>query len=502
VSAAEAAAGQVLPNSPDSASDASAPRENPPAPHARPGAQDAASVLQRKVHLRDIIDMASLQSVCDAFSSLWDVAVKVFDADGAKMVDAKVDSGLCAYVFTFPRGRSQCTKLVGEIKSLSVQGVRVAERQCFTGNRYRIVPLVYDAEYLGKLVFGPYFPSDMAEFPESLVHLDARIDRGALGELAARYARLDDATVDRAVAALAKTLDVLLFTGYRSHLASTMHLEAIGESYRELNEKNRRLQDSYDRLRELDRLKSNFLATVSHELRTPLTSVIGYSEMLLDGLAGEMSKEQRDYVKTIMEKGESLLHMISSILDVSKIEQGQLKLNLSLVDIGAIAEEAVEVVRPLAVRKRLALEIAMSGALPRFHADRDKVRQVLINLLGNAVKFTPEHGIIRVLIDLASMPGGRTDEADALFSPYAGNAMRVRVADTGIGIPEDRLEKIFDIFYQVDNSSTREYGGCGLGLSIVKSYVEAHGGRVSVESEVARGSVFSTFWPLLDAVEP
>lgn len=454
------------------------------------------SVLQRKLLLRDIVDVASIQSVCETFAGLYGVAVKIFDPEGTKVVDAKADSGLCAYVFAFPKGRASCTKLVGEIKALSVEKEAKAELTCFTGNHYKLVPIVYDLEYLGKIVLGPYFPADVSELPEELLLLDPRIEKPMLEHHAARYRRLTEDTVSRIVESVAKVLDVLLFTGYKSHLASATHLEAISESWRELSEKNKKLQESLDRLKELDRLKSNFLATVSHELRTPLTSVIGYSEMLLDGLAGALSTEQREYVQTIMEKGESLLSMISSILDVSKIEQGQLRLSYGDVDIRPLIEESIQVVRPLAIRRRQVLEWAASEGLPSFRGDKDKIRQVLINLLGNAEKFTPEGGAIRVFAEMAQMPGVRIDEASALFSPYAGRAVRVRVMDTGIGIPTDRQEKIFDIFYQVDNSSTREHGGCGLGLSIVKSYVEAHQGKVTVESEVGRGSTFSLYLPL------
>ena len=443
------------------------------------------------------MDAASLQGVCDSFSSLHGVAIKIFDTEGAKIVDAKAESGLCAYVFAFPRGRMLCTNLVGEIKTTEADREQATTLDCFTGNRYRIVPIRFDLEYLGKIVFGPFFPADLAGLPEPLVQLDSRINREELDAYAAQYRRLAEEESARIVDTIARVLDVLLFTGYRTHLASAMHLEAISESYRELNDKNRKLQESFDRLKELDRLKSNFLATVSHELRTPLTSVIGYSEMLLDGLAGSLTQEQREYVQTIMEKGENLLQMITSILDVSKIEQSQLKLSPTEFQVEGLVDEAIAVVRPLSVRRRQALQWTVESPLPPLDADKDKVRQVLVNLLGNAVKFTPDGGSIRVVVDLASMPGGRPDEASELFSPFAGRAVRFRVVDTGIGIPDDRQEKIFDIFYQVDNSSTREYGGCGLGLSIVKSFVEAHGGRVMVESVVGRGSTFAAYFPIL-----
>jgi signal transduction histidine kinase len=455
---------------------------------------ETSSVLQRDVHLRDLVDLAALQELCQSFASLYGVAVKIFDAGGDKLAEGKAPSGLCAYLFTFPRGRSQCTQLVSEIKTINVGTGQAAEPVCFSGNHYKIVPIEYDHEYLGKIVFGPYYPADMDRLPDELLEIDPRIDRQRLAEYAAQYRRLTKESASRIAENLARVLDVLLFTGYKSMLASSMHLEASTESYRELCEKNKRLQESLERLKELDRLKSNFLATISHELRTPLTSVIGYSEMLLDGLAGPLAPEQREYVATIMEKGDHLLQMITSILDVSKIESGQLKLAVSEVDLAEVVEEAVRTVVPLAGKKGQSLDLVVEGALPVMRVDRDKVRQILVNLLGNAVKFTPEDGKIEVRAGL-SPTSHVPDEVDP-FDPYAGQELRVRVTDTGIGIPADQHQKIFENFYQVDSSSTREYGGSGIGLSIAKSYAEAHGGRIIVESEVGKGSAFTVYLPI------
>jgi signal transduction histidine kinase len=287
-----------------------------------------------------------------------------------------------------------------------------------------------------------------------------------------------------------KAIDVVCHSGYKALLTSNMHLEAITSSYdalqeknRQLEEKNRQLEETNDRLRELDKLKSNFLATVSHELRTPLTSVIGYSEMLLEGLAGPLREEQREYVGTIMEKGESLLHLISGILDISKIEKGVQEIVRQRVRPKALVESAVSTVRPQAQKKDLQLEIDAPAGLPDINVDVYKVRQVLINLLGNAVKFTGKGGLIVV----RARPAGP-------FGP-SPESVRFEVADDGIGIPEDKLDRIFDVFFQVDNTSTREYGGTGLGLAIVKNFVESHGGEVSVVSRLNEGSTFSFTLP-------
>jgi signal transduction histidine kinase len=456
--------------------------------------EQTSSVLQRRIQLREIVELKSLQALCDSFAGLYGVAIKIFDATGDKLVDAKADSGLCSYIFTFPRGRTLCTQLVGEIKAMTVESGETLEPVCFSGNHYRIVPIEYDLEYMGKIVFGPYFPNSLARLPDELLQIDPKVDRALLEQHASRYRRLGDVTVGRIVDSLSKVVDTIIFAGYKSVLASSMHLEAISESYRELTDKNKRLEESIERLKELDRLKSQFLATVSHELRTPLTSVIGYSEMLLDGLVGDLSGDQRQYVETIMEKGENLLQMITSILDVSKIESGKLKMAFSDTDVTEVLEEAVRTVVPLAGKKRQTLDLKVEGVLPVIRADRDKLRQVFVNLLGNAVKFTPEAGGLCVHADLSPLDSA-PEEPDP-FNAFSGKEIRIRVQDTGIGIPKEKQEKIFEAFYQVDSSSTREYGGSGLGLTIVKNFIEEHHGRVTVESEKGQGSTFTVFLPI------
>ncbi|MGC4123012.1 MAG: HAMP domain-containing sensor histidine kinase [Myxococcales bacterium] len=247
-----------------------------------------------------------------------------------------------------------------------------------------------------------------------------------------------------------------------------------------------------ERLRELDRLKSNFLATVSHELRTPLTSIIGYSEMLVQGMAGPINSEQDEYIRTILEKGESLLHLISSILDLTQIEAGRMRLAFAPTDLGDLCKQAVTAVAPQAQKKGLHLESAVPPKLERASVDRDKLRQCLVNLLANSVKFTPEGG----KVTLAVVP-----EAPAGVFPAGKRGFLLVVQDSGIGIPPEERERIFESFYQVDQSSTRQYGGAGLGLAIVKSFVEAHGGRVKVDSEVGKYSRFTLALPYAPEVQ-
>jgi signal transduction histidine kinase len=176
------------------------------------------------------------------------------------------------------------------------------------------------------------------------------------------------------------------------------------------------------------------------------------------------------------------------------------QLSLGEVDMAEVARAAISTVLPQAQRKELKLDTRLESALPRVPADRSKVRQCMVNLLANAVKFTPDGGT--VILEVQRYTGPRRtvpddpDGAFGLFEPRENHFVRVAVIDSGIGIPPDKLSRVFDTFYQVDNSPTREYGGTGLGLSIVKSYVEAHGGEVRVDSNMGGGSTFAFLLPL------
>jgi signal transduction histidine kinase len=438
------------------------------------------SVLQAQIPLGDLLDLKSFTEVCHSFAELYRVGLKVFDATGNKLVDVKVgNADFCGYIWQKPDGRSQCIATVGRVKSDPVEEEAVPTTfDCFSGCRYVVQPVLYEGDVVGRIVFGPFVPDDLVNLPSTLTGISSDFDEKAASGYLTKIRRVSQPMAEKILKHFADLLDVLVFTGHKNLLTARLHIEAVQESYRELQEKNRQIEDSYRALKELDRLKSNFLATMSHELRTPLTSVIGYSEMMLEGLGGPLTAEQREYLGIIMEKGENLLQLITSILDISKIEAGRVKLVIQEVDLGQVMRDAVATVMPLA-RKR-GLKVAWEpSALPRVHCDREKVRQCLINLVNNAVKFTPAGG--QVTLEGKALPGEKVG---------------VTVADSGIGIAADHLPRVFDVFYQVDSSSTREYGGAGLGLAIVKSYVEAHGGEVTVESQVGKGTTFTMVLPL------
>jgi signal transduction histidine kinase len=444
------------------------------------------SVLQQWIPLGELLDLKSFAEVCHSFAELYRVGLKVFDERGNKLVDVKVgNADFCGYLWTEPAGRERCIATVGRVKSDPVGEDAVpTEFRCFSGCRYLVEPVLYEGDVMGRVVFGPFVPDDLAGLPAALLAISDDLDEKLVAGYMSKIRRVPMGTAEKILKHFMDLLDVMIFTGHKNLITAQLHIEAVQESYRELQEKNGQLQESFSKLKELDRLKSNFLATMSHELRTPLTSVIGYSEMMLEGLGGPLTSEQREYLGIIMEKGENLLQLITSILDISKIEAGRVRLLLSEVDVGQLMRDAVATVLPLARKK--GLKVACEpGEIPRLLCDRDKLRQCLVNLCSNAVKFTPAGGSI--LVSGEVLPGER---------------LAIRVVDTGIGIAEEHLGKVFDVFYQVDGSSTREYGGAGLGLAIVKSFVDAHGGEVSVRSTPGHGSTFSLVLPLRPVVAP
>jgi len=228
--------------------------------------------------------------------------------------------------------------------------------------------------------------------------------------------------------------------------------------------------------------KSQFLANMSHELRTPLNAVLGYAELLADGIYGELTDKARGVLERIQSNGKHLLGLINDVLDLSKIEAGQLTLAIDDYAMPAVVHSVVSATESLAKAKGLALATDVPKDLPLGSGDERRLTQVILNLVGNAIKFT-DKGSVVIAVTCAK---GRFDLA---------------VSDTGPGIAEADQARIFEEFQQVDNSNTRRKGGTGLGLSISKKIVEMHGGAISLESELGKGSTFHVAIPVRVAKE-
>ncbi|NMF56623.1 hybrid sensor histidine kinase/response regulator [Pseudanabaena yagii] len=260
---------------------------------------------------------------------------------------------------------------------------------------------------------------------------------------------------------------------------------------RERKEYEEKLQQTNQELMKVTRLKDEFLTSMSHELRTPLNAILGLTESLLDGVFGEISNRGQKMLKIIERSGNHLLELINDILDLAKIESGKVSLEFAPANIEILCQSSMLFIRQQAAQKNLQLKEEIPPLLPDLLIDERRIRQVLINLLNNAMKFTPEEGCITLKVTVEPTPNSNNEPQQWL---------RFAVIDNGIGISDDNLQKLFQPFVQVDSSLNRKYAGTGLGLSLVKRIVEMHGGKVQVTSEVGVGSSFMIDLPCPDTM--
>ncbi len=272
-------------------------------------------------------------------------------------------------------------------------------------------------------------------------------------------------------------------SGDFSHRVEVQNRDELGALAANLNRMSEELGRLYQQFEAASRHKSQFLANMSHELRTPLNAILGYTELIVDNIYGEVPDKIRDVLQRVQNSGRHLLGLINDVLDLSKIEAGQFTLSLNDYSVTDVVQSALAAVESLAAEKKLALKVSVPPDLPPGKGDERRITQVLLNLVGNAIKFT-EAGEVRIQ---ASVSDGQ---------------FLVAVSDTGPGISEADQQRIFEEFQQGDDSSTRAKGGTGLGLSIAKRIVEMHGGRMWVESTLGKGSIFSFALPISGEQQP
>jgi signal transduction histidine kinase len=254
--------------------------------------------------------------------------------------------------------------------------------------------------------------------------------------------------------------------------------DELGALAGNLNRMSMELGRLYGEVEAASRHKSEFLANMSHELRTPLNAIIGFSEVLLERMFGELNPKQEEYLKDVLASGRHLLSLINDILDLSKVEAGKMELEPSTFDLAAALEGCLSLVRERATRHGIGLSLTADGRVGEVVADERKVRQVVLNLLSNAVRFTPEGG--KVAVDLSQ---GERDVA-------------IAVSDTGVGIAPEDQAAVFEEFRQVGSDSARKSEGTGLGLALARKFVELHGGRIWVKSQEGVGSTFTFTIPV------
>lgn len=257
------------------------------------------------------------------------------------------------------------------------------------------------------------------------------------------------------------------------------HLEEeVEDRTSELKALNRVLEETNDQLKKENRSKSDFLAVMTHELRTPLTSILTFTEFLLENEANR-PEEENDTLRRIEQNGKRLLETINNTLAIFRLEADEMKLSLETVDIYDLINELEEWAEPLALKKNICLSMQVDKDVPLFNADYEMLYHILENLLGNALKFTEEEGKVSLLVTFAA----------------ESRRIRLSIRDTGIGIAGEYQETIFDKFVQMDASASKRYNGSGLGLTLVRNWTKLHGGTVSVESELGKGSTFTVEIP-------
>ena len=246
---------------------------------------------------------------------------------------------------------------------------------------------------------------------------------------------------------------------------------------------------------DIERMKAHFISMITHELRSPLNSINGYLDLALEGIAGELNQQQREFVQRARAGSEHLYALIEDLLLISRADAGQLRLNRDLIHVPEIVANAIEELELIAKDNEISIKVEIASDFPQIYADAVRIQQVLRNLLNNALRFTPPDGCVTISARVNNHPI-ETAAAESIEPNEVQQQIEVQIRDTGYGIAPEYQERIFDRFYQIPIENAGRVSGQGLGLTIVKLIVELHGGRVSVESMPSVGSTFKFTLPL------
>ncbi len=442
--------------------------------------------------LGDLIDGGSFVEVLNNYYRLFDLTTRVFDVEGNLLAEASGSLPICKAFGRSEAGKKRCIATRMKIKKTMPEDKRLLSIDCLCGLRYSAAPIAFQGTVVGKLVIGPYRPSEQDRVGKpSVVPPDEDIDLSETAKVLQTMRQTPMTLLRKIASAMLSVLDTILFSSNKAFVTSEMHIAAIRESFKEQSAKNKQLEEMQERMKEFERMKASFLSTVSHELRTPLTSIIGYSDMLVSGIAGALGEEQQRFIDTIKTKGEELLRMISAILDFTQIETGHMTVDLEEVSPKELLENVVHKFKETVEKRGVRLMLQLSDGLPRVPMDTAKIQSAVWHLIDNAVKFSPVGGVVRVSAEVVAASGDdMTEDGVGFVLLGTPNWLEISVEDYGEGIAAEDQSLIFEPFAQLDDSTTREHGGAGLGLALVKQFAAAHHGEVSVRSTPNEGTCF------------
>ncbi len=415
----------------------------------------ATGIMEREVLLQDLIDRETFTQVCNGLRDMYHCSFRVFGRDGRPIIASVIEGD----------GVTPDTLLWLLAESIDRRGHALVHSPA--GGDYVIFRLTAHGDEIGRMFMGPLSPE--------------------AAPVAQRQRE------EKALAGIRRVVESIVFLGLKTYLTSGLHLELMDDAHRELENKNRALLHSLERMQELARLKTSFLQTVSHELKSPLTAIIGYAEVMLEGLSGAINDEQRNYLATILQRGESLLAMINNVLDITRMVSGFDDLSVARHSPAEIIALVTEAHDEEATRAGIHFETVVEDDLPDMYVDIERIGRALSAVIGNAIKFSPGGGTVSIRAMRRNRP--RTDEDNSPFGAALHDEIVFEVQDHGIGIPASAKDRIFDSFFQVEQSTARRFEGAGLGLTIARNFVECHRGRIEVDSKEGVGTTMRMVFP-------
>lgn len=447
----------------------------------------------KSLTLEEVIDKIQTEKLIKSIGDLFNLPIRIVNNSSELIAVYTKSNYLCDQLISISEeNKEKCLKCITASKELKLKE-KIEYYNCWSGLSYVITPLLYELDQIGRVIFGPVL---INEKQETFIDTIKNNKLTNAPKIISEFPPLKKYAIEKIVSSMLTILDIAISLQFKNYITTELHLESITISYNDLEKKNEELKKAYDNLKEVDRIKSNFLAAVSHELKTPLTSIIGYSEMLTEGFVGTLSNEQQQCIKTIQEQGNKLLNIISSVLDYTRMQTGRMSYNFEVVSPLDICMDAINEVQNEADKRGVDIEINVAEDIPFLRVDKDKIVRAIFHIIDNAVKFTSMGGKVIISANVIKVKTEDVDDVPSVINVPEKDMIEIQITDNGIGIPEEFRNSIFDAFYQIDGSTTREHGGLGIGLAIVKSFIENHGGKIYVESSAGKGSTFKIHLPI------